>query len=116
MQDSLEASAAAVSPAAETEMVFLNDYGAAVPPARLQMPLPSRAPRNAALPELERRFSVRPEEVSSSEAAPETDGVLGQAKAQFHNTYIISQTSDSIILIDQHAAHERIVMEKMKKR
>ncbi len=96
-------------------MVFLNDYGAAVPPARLQMPLPSRAPRNAALPELERRFSVRPEEVSSSEAAPETDGVLGQAKAQFHNTYIISQTSDSIILIDQHAAHERIVMEKMKK-
>lgn len=115
LQDSLEASAAAVSPAAETEMVFLNDYGAAVPPARLQMPLPSRAPRNAALPELERRFSVRAEEVSSSEAAPETDGVLGQAKAQFHNTYIISQTSDSIILIDQHAAHERIVMEKMKK-
>ncbi len=86
-----------------------------MPPARLQIPLPSRAPRNAALPELERRFSVRAEEVSSSEAAPETDGVLGQAKAQFHNTYIISQTADSIILIDQHAAHERIVMEKMKK-
>ncbi len=115
LQDSFEASAAAVSPAAENEMVFLNDYGAAMPPARLQIPLPSRAPRNAALPELERRFSVRAEEVSSSEAAPETDGVLGQAKAQFHNTYIISQTADSIILIDQHAAHERIVMEKMKK-
>ncbi len=79
------------------------------------MPLPSRAPRNAALPELERRFSVRAEEVSSSETVPETEGVLGQAKAQFHNTYIISQTSDSIVLIDQHAAHERIVMEKMKK-
>ncbi len=115
LQDSFEASAAAVAPAAENEMVFLNDYGAAMPPARLQIPLPSRAPRNAALPELERRFSVRAEEVSSSEAAPETDGVLGQAKAQFHNTYIISQTADSIILIDQHAAHERIVMEKMKK-
>ncbi len=115
LQDSFEASAAAVSPAAENEMVFLNDYGAAMPPARLQIPLPSRAPRNAALPELERRFSVRAEEVSSSEAAPETDRVLGQAKAQFHNTYIISQTADSIILIDQHAAHERIVMEKMKK-
>ncbi len=115
LQDSLEASAAAVSPAAENEMVFLNDYGAAVPPARLPMPLSSRTPRNAALPELERRFSVRAEEVSSSETTPETDGVLGQAKAQFHNTYIISQTADSIILIDQHAAHERIVMEKMKK-
>lgn len=115
LQDSLEASAAAVSPAAENEMVFLNDYGTTVPPARLQMPLLSHAPRTASLPELERRFSVRAEEVSSSEAAPETDGVLGQAKAQFHNTYIISQTADSIILIDQHAAHERIVMEKMKK-
>ncbi len=115
LQDSLEASAAAVSSVAENEMVFLNDYGAEVPPTRLQMPLPSRAPRNAALPELERRFSVRAEEVSSSETVPETEGVLGQAKAQFHNTYIISQTSDSIVLIDQHAAHERIVMEKMKK-
>ncbi len=115
LQDSLEASAAAVSSTTENEMVFLNDYGVAVSPARLQMPLPSRAPRTGSLPELERRFSVRAEEVSFSESVPETDGVLGQAKAQFHNTYIISQTADSIILIDQHAAHERIVMEKMKK-
>ena len=36
------------------------------------------------------------------------------AKAQFHNTYIISQTEDSIVIVDQHAAHERITMEKMK--
>ena len=36
------------------------------------------------------------------------------AKAQFHNTYIISQTEDSVIIIDQHAAHERIVMERFK--
>lgn len=41
-------------------------------------------------------------------------GTLGLAKAQFHNTYIISQTEDSIIIIDQHAAHERITMERMK--
>ena len=45
----------------------------------------------------------------------EEAGPLGLAKAQFHNTFIISQTEDSIILVDQHAAHERIVMEKMKK-
>lgn len=45
----------------------------------------------------------------------EKAGPLGLAKAQFHNTFIISQTEDSIILVDQHAAHERIVMEKMKK-
>ena len=41
-------------------------------------------------------------------------GPLGLAKAQFHDTYIISQNEDSIIIVDQHAAHERIVMEKLK--
>ena len=40
---------------------------------------------------------------------------LGFAKGQFHENYIISQTQDGIILIDQHAAHERIVYEKLKK-
>lgn len=39
---------------------------------------------------------------------------LGAAKAQFHSTYIISQTNDSIIIIDQHAAHERLGYEKIK--
>lgn len=39
---------------------------------------------------------------------------LGAAKAQLHSTYIISQTEDSIIIIDQHAAHERLGYEKIK--
>ena len=39
---------------------------------------------------------------------------LGAAKAQFHNTYIISQTDEGIVIIDQHAAHERLVLERMK--
>ncbi len=39
---------------------------------------------------------------------------LGAAKAQLHGTYIISQTNDSIIITDQHAAHERIGYEKIK--
>ncbi|MFK7973810.1 MAG: DNA mismatch repair endonuclease MutL [Rickettsiaceae bacterium] len=39
---------------------------------------------------------------------------LGAAKAQLHGTYIISQTNDSIIIVDQHAAHERIGYEKIK--
>ncbi len=67
------------------------------------------------LPELEHKFSVKVETPSSYENLPTTEtGPLGIPKAQFHNTYIISQTEDSIVIIDQHASHERIVMERMK--
>lgn len=73
------------------------------------------------LPELESLYSVKVESEENhiatfSEISSETNnsGVLGLAKAQFHNTYIISQTEDSIVVVDQHAAHERIVMEKLK--
>ncbi|GAB4225925.1 MAG: DNA mismatch repair endonuclease MutL [Methyloligellaceae bacterium] len=49
------------------------------------------------------------------EAPPEAlDAPLGAARAQIHDTYILSQTRDSIIIVDQHAAHERLVYEKMK--
>ncbi len=73
----------------------------------------SSSRRQADLPELQRNFSVRVEEVQDIEDISGI-GPLGLAKAQFHNTYIISQSEESIIIIDQHAAHERIVMEKMK--
>ena len=40
--------------------------------------------------------------------------LLGAAKAQLHKTYIVAETEDGITIIDQHAAHERLVMERMK--
>ncbi len=66
-------------------------------------------------PELKNSFSVKTEDISAEDAVNQQSvGFLGMAKAQFHNTYIISQTEDSVIIIDQHAAHERIVMERFK--
>ena len=64
--------------------------------------------------------SFAPAQASQSEEAIETDipedfPPLGLARAQVHETYIISQTPDSIIITDQHAAHERLTYEKIRK-
>jgi DNA mismatch repair protein MutL len=42
------------------------------------------------------------------------DFPLGAARAQVHETYIVSQTRDGVVIVDQHAAHERLVYERMK--
>ncbi len=43
------------------------------------------------------------------------DKPLGAARAQLHETYILAQTHDAVVIIDQHAAHERLVFERLKK-
>ncbi len=65
----------------------------------------------APLPGLEAAPSSRP----VADGAPGASAYpLGVARAQVHKTYIVAETTDGIILVDQHAAHERLVYERLK--
>ena len=55
------------------------------------------------------------EALLGADAALGADAPLGAARTQFHETYILSQTRDGIVIVDQHAAHERLVYERMKR-
>jgi len=56
----------------------------------------------------------QPAPAAPTEPAPDKFP-MGAARGQLHETYIISQSADGIVIVDQHAAHERLVYERMKK-
>ncbi len=87
----------ALSPASDWQGSFANLSG---PSARIsetpEMPVPQG-----------------PDENLSEGVAQEY--ALGVARGQLHETYVIAQTADGIVIVDQHAAHERLVYERMKR-
>ncbi|WP_296764488.1 DNA mismatch repair endonuclease MutL [Sediminimonas sp.] len=93
---------------------YQADYGA---PAARAAAYQAQAPGFA---DLGAGYSARVE--APAAPGPDGDGAvasehlpLGAARAQVHENYIVAQTGDGMVIVDQHAAHERLVYEKLKR-
>jgi len=90
------------------------------PAATAPVILPGLAEVSArAEPQWEAQWEAREAQGMAESAGPAPvvdplDYPLGAARAQVHETYIVAQTRDGMVIVDQHAAHERLVYERMK--
>jgi DNA mismatch repair protein MutL len=74
-------------------------------------PPPDHGAAQGALPDVAAPAAPPPAEAAED---PVELYPLGVARAQIHDTYVVAQTSTGIVIVDQHAAHERLVYERMK--
>jgi DNA mismatch repair protein MutL len=84
-------------------------------PRVYQMDRPRNAPGYSGLAETATMFEPQPS--ARVEDLPQVEAQhrpLGAARAQLHENYILSQTEDGLVIVDAHAAHERLLYEKLK--
>ncbi len=73
-----------------------------------------QAPDAGGLAEPQARWETAPSARAEPVSEPQSDAPLGAARAQIHGTYILAQTARGMVIVDQHAAHERLVYERLK--
>jgi DNA mismatch repair protein MutL len=105
-------SGAAYSPSSQSAQGWSGWEGWAAPASTMAQVIPGLAERSARV-EADLGADGWPDEAAPL-ARDLIDYPLGAARAQLHGTYIVAQTRDGLVVVDQHAAHERLVYERMK--
>ncbi len=90
-------------------------YGASRPSGLGQAGLDYHAPLDGSAPLAAPSGRVDEIGIDETSGPDPVDYPLGAARGQLHETYVIAQTADGIVIVDQHAAHERLVYERMKR-